>query len=376
MSSRESERMPRSLSAFLTTVQVFRPLALVWAILVGRSQWDLLSSPTAAAIALAFLSLWTLARLVANRSSARLETAEVVIVALVILTTKLAYDGPGSGETLPLSIVYAAASLVSIAAWTGWRGGVVAGVAISLADLIPMHGWDAPTVSMAIMRVLGVAGLGYGFDMAWQARAALAQARHTEALTSKRLDGARSTAESVLQTLTMLQQEAGHVSGAEVIEYRARSTATMVRRWMSGDPLAGLDELVPAQTDVRRALLDITPPSVTLSAPDLPVVVATVRAQELLAAVTEALRNIALHAGANPRASVLLTDDGVDITVRIQDRGVGFDSARPGTVGLPYDIRQRIENIDGEVFVSAIPRLGTTIEMRVPKRSVEPGRPR
>jgi two-component system, NarL family, sensor histidine kinase UhpB len=86
----------------------------------------------------------------------------------------------------------------------------------------------------------------------------------------------------------------------------------------------------------------------------------------------ESLTNVARHARASRvSVSVTRTHDRVVLTVR--DNGVGFDTARPrkqGSFGLA-GLRERAYLVEGELNIASSPGQGTTIEVRIPLRTVK-----
>ena len=89
--------------------------------------------------------------------------------------------------------------------------------------------------------------------------------------------------------------------------------------------------------------------------------------------VQEALSNAAKHAAA-AMLTVMVTSDGVQLRIEVQDDGQGFDSARTreflheGRVGLA-SMRERVELASGSFIVRSSPDRGTTIMATLP---VEP----
>ncbi len=81
----------------------------------------------------------------------------------------------------------------------------------------------------------------------------------------------------------------------------------------------------------------------------------------------ESLRNIARHAAVD-EAFVSLTTNKDELTLRIEDFGVGFDVANERTnpgIGLS-SMRERVSLIQGQMFVTSKIGQGTTIEVRAP----------
>lgn len=81
----------------------------------------------------------------------------------------------------------------------------------------------------------------------------------------------------------------------------------------------------------------------------------------------EALRNIAKHAAVR-EASLSLVADETELTMRIQDQGIGFDPenghAQAG-LGLS-SMKERVRLIQGEFSIASATGQGTTVEVRVP----------
>jgi signal transduction histidine kinase len=96
------------------------------------------------------------------------------------------------------------------------------------------------------------------------------------------------------------------------------------------------------------------------------------RAEEivLLRGAQEALANVRRHASATAvvlRLSRVGTGDAAQVSVHVEDDGIGFDaSAAPG-VGLA-GLRDRAEEVGGAVDVTSAPGEGTRVTVRVPAR--------
>ncbi|ADB73790.1 sensor histidine kinase [Geodermatophilus obscurus] len=84
----------------------------------------------------------------------------------------------------------------------------------------------------------------------------------------------------------------------------------------------------------------------------------------LLRGAQEALTNVRRHAGAT--AVVLrLSRVGSQVSVHVEDDGVGFDPASASVSGLE-GLRGRVEQVGGEVDVASLPGAGTRVTVRVP----------
>ena len=81
----------------------------------------------------------------------------------------------------------------------------------------------------------------------------------------------------------------------------------------------------------------------------------------------EALRNLAKHAAAGA-ALVALDTAGLELQLRVEDKGAGFDveavRSQPG-LGLS-SMMERVRLVQGKLTVTSAPGRGTTIEVRVP----------
>jgi signal transduction histidine kinase len=84
---------------------------------------------------------------------------------------------------------------------------------------------------------------------------------------------------------------------------------------------------------------------------------------------TEALQNVAKHAGADATATVEVRRAGDVVSVTIRDDGRGFDAAEvAGSRGL-LNMRDRVGALGGELVIDSGPGAGSTLIATVP---VEP----
>jgi signal transduction histidine kinase len=143
-----------------------------------------------------------------------------------------------------------------------------------------------------------------------------------------------------------------------------------------------------AVLDVRRIVDGLTPPSldqlglpgavseladrlggelragiVVDATPDLPPLSAAVEVATYRVA-QEALTNVVRHAHAS-RCRVTLDHDGSALFLEVEDDGSGTVAPRPGGAGLP-GMRERAEELGGELTVEARPGRGTTLRLRLP----------
>jgi len=96
------------------------------------------------------------------------------------------------------------------------------------------------------------------------------------------------------------------------------------------------------------------------------------RAEEivLLRGAQEALANVRRHASATAvvlRVSRVGAGESAQVSVHVEDDGVGFDPAAAAGVGLA-GLRDRAEQVGGAVDVASAPGRGTRVTVRVPAR--------
>ncbi|MGY2127597.1 sensor histidine kinase [Blastococcus sp. SYSU DS0617] len=218
-------------------------------------------------------------------------------------------------------------------------------------------------------------------------RAELAVLHHQQGMVAERERLAREVHDTLAQgytSIVVLAQTAAAVlpgdSGAAaerlaVIEEVARENLAEARAMVAAFAPVALDSatLVEALqrlaerfgretgivTRVDTAALGSTGPALS-------------RAEEivLLRGAQEALANVRRHAAASAvvlRMSRVGSGDGAQVSVHVEDDGVGFDPAVSAGVGLA-GLRDRAEEVGGAVDVRSAPGEGTRVTVRVPVR--------
>ncbi len=93
--------------------------------------------------------------------------------------------------------------------------------------------------------------------------------------------------------------------------------------------------------------------------------------EELAAAVTQALHNVAEHASASRATVFAELDEQGEVTVTVRDDGAGFrydeQALRAdGSIGLLRSMKGRVEQLGGTMRVDTAPGAGTEVEFRLP----------
>lgn len=189
--------------------------------------------------------------------------------------------------------------------------------------------------------------------------------------------------DSVLQTLALIQRQAG--DGKEV-QRLARSQERQLRAWLYG-PAGYAAGYGAATTAESAAPVDQTfAASLAEAAGEVedtynmavtPVIVGDAPMDQhlnaLVAAAREAMVNAAKHAQVE-EISVYAEIEDETASVFVRDRGVGFDPAVVGSDrrGLAESIRGRMERHGGTASVRSSPGNGTEVELIVPVRDAGP----
>jgi signal transduction histidine kinase len=246
-------------------------------------------------------------------------------------------------------------------------GAAIVVVAYGLGSGRPLDGWLLVAETIVSAGLVTVIRAG-----AWQADTIVAASLETEreirAEEARRADERaqhRQLHDTVLSTLTM-------VAAGTLAE---RSTALMAQADRDLRVLRGL-EGAPAGSGAWATLTDLSPQleRAAASTGDLavrlklvPVTLPSPVADQLVACVDEALRNVERHAGTD-QAEVTLTGGPGWAVVEITDHGCGFDPAAtpPSRRGIRESITGRMLATGGLAAIDSRPGAGTTVTVRWP----------
>lgn len=269
--------------------------------------------------------------------------------------------GPGrepSGEAAAGGAIFGGSRpLLRIGLGVAAVGAGVATFALANADL---H-----ALGDALLAVfLAVVGLGFIFGpWGWRVGRELVEERRRRIRSEERAELAARVHDSVLQTLTLIQQHAGDAT--ETVRL-ARRQERELRAWLFGgdEPRTGtLKAAVAAAAAEVEDLFGIAVEVVTVG--DCPLDASTAA---LTDAAKEALVNAAKFAGV-AAVDLYVEVEPERVTAFVRDRGRGFDPAAVPTDrrGLAESVRGRMERHGGRAVVRSAPGEGTEVELGIPR---------
>lgn len=370
------------------SVVAFRVVALAFAVGAVVIRHDEVESVSAAVVVLAGMSVWTAVVVLGyGRGSGRstpfaVADLGVTVGCMVGSLLSVSWDALAAGAPLVTSI-WAAGPVLALALLRGRDGGLLAAVVVSAVLLVLRSGpGPAEAYAVALLVVAGVL-LGYAATVTRASTTRLREALAAEGAVAERERLYRSIHDGVLQVLAVVQRRAGTVGGttgelgelAELAEMAADQEAQL-RRLMSSDHPAGSSAGSGAEVDLAAGLNELSDRRVEVVVPAQPVLVPAQTAEELFAAVREALANAFTHAGEGVRSWVALEDRGELIEIVIRDNGPGIDPGRlvkaeaEGRHGVSRSIRGRLAALSGHAVLRSSPDEGTEWELSVPKEAM------
>jgi signal transduction histidine kinase len=357
-------------------VDVFRIAALAYAIGLYVPAQDSYLHRWGAWAVLAVLAGWTALLSVRPGRGTRVMLIDLALAAGSVLATRW-LDDPAriqdGAQTLP--VIWPAAAVLGWAVWRGWRGGLLAALVVSAADLVEVGrfaAWTANgTGNNIVLLILAGLIVGYAAEILRAGRTQMAAAVAQQSATAERERLARDIHDSVLQVLGFVHRDGTARGGAAAELARlAGEQEVRLRALISNGPAA---PTVSGTADLRAALSQQAGVRVTISCPARPVLLPAQQVDAVAAATMAALDNVAQHAGEQAQAWVLLEDEVDRVTVTVRDDGPGFEPGRlevaqaAGRLGVSSSIRGRIAEIGGTVEFVCTPGEGTEVEMRVPR---------
>jgi signal transduction histidine kinase len=391
----DPERYTRTLAR---GILVFRWVWLIWMSGLAASSADDLRLPALAWASIGAAGAWT-AWLTATRhkwTQAALWFDLAVCAWLVLASGLVVEEGEVISGRPFFATGYPLSAPLFWGAARGPLGGVVAALVLGVAHVLSrpingvalgsLQGKDLQNVAGAALNYL-VAGVAIGIVSKVLARSGLAVAEATEKLVEERERAARLAEreklarqihDSVLQSLSFVHKRARELAsqpsipGEDVEELSevARKQEEELRSLILRDP-----EDAPVGTASLRDHLETTARAVDGLSVGVtavgPIWMPAAAAEELSAAVRQALENAARHSQAS-RVTVFADSEGGEVTVTVRDDGVGFvyDEARlvrDDKAGILKSMKGRAEELGGQMTIDTEPGRGTEVEFKVPQ---------
>jgi signal transduction histidine kinase len=223
---------------------------------------------------------------------------------------------------------------------------------------------------VTVAGILGVIGLGIVVGP-WVYRLAsdLTAERAERVRTQERADVAAHLHDSVLQTLALIQKNAGDQA---TVARLARSQERDLRAWLyageSTDERTVASALRGAAAEVEDAHA-VSVEVVTVGDCDL-----DERLRPVVAATREAITNAAKHAGTG-HVDVYAEVTGAAVDVFVRDRGRGFDPADTPAdrYGVRRSIIDRMQRHGGSAEIRSAAGTGTEVRLHLPRQEESDG---
>ena len=191
------------------------------------------------------------------------------------------------------------------------------------------------------------------------------QIRAEEARRADEREQHRQLHDTVLSTLTMVA--AGAFAGPSKALTAQAARDLRVLQGLEGAPAVpgGFAPLTDLRPKLERAAASIDDLAVRLKL--VPVTLPSQVADQLVACVGEALRNVERHAGTG-QADVIVTGGPGWAVVKVADRGRGFNPAAtpPSRRGIRESISGRMLAVGGRAAIASRPGAGTTVTVSWP----------
>jgi len=264
----------------------------------------------------------------------------------------------------------------ALLAWAvryGWRGGLVAAVALGATDRLIRTDFDQGNYGHLFLILVGGPIVGYLAEQLQEMAAERDRAEREAAAAAERVRLARVVHDGVLQVLALVQRR-GTELGGEALELgrlageQEQALRALIR---TQDRVTVSDR--PDTEDLAAALGALAPrPGVEVALPGGPVGLPGPVVAELVAVVSACLDNVTRHVGEGAPAWVLLEDLGDRVAISVRDEGDGIPDGRlaaaraEGRLGVSESIEGRVRDLGGTAALSS-GSFGTEWELVVPR---------
>ncbi|MCV7366882.1 sensor histidine kinase [Mycolicibacterium duvalii] len=359
--------------------QVFRLLSCVYALTFQVAVNGDLAHPPAGWVLFGVLIVWSIACAAAylqgfGRRPGWVVAEVVVVVALMLSTEVIASDQwVLDNQSLPTTL-WATNATISAAILFGPVAGMGTGLLVMAVGAalkgyvhIDLGGNATIVVELAVGLAVGMAA-----QTARRAHRDLERATRLSASLEERERLSRQVHDGAIQVLALVSRRGREIGGetAQLAELAGEQERAL-RRLVSA---AGEHRSDGATTDFAAMLRGCAGDRVSVAVPAEPVLLDVAVAEELAAAVTNILDNVARHAGPAARAYVLLEDLGDSVTISVRDDGIGMadgrlaEAERQGHIGIAKSIVGRVNSLGGQACLTTAPGAGVEWELTVPRQ--------
>jgi signal transduction histidine kinase len=304
-----------------------------------------------------------------------LTTAVVLADAVVIAALALAQQhlvpavliADSTTWMLPLACTSVYILQLALRPWLGLSGAAIVVVGYGLGSGHPVDAW------LLVVETIVAAGLvavirGGARQADMIVAAGLQTERQIRAEEARRADEReqhRQLHDTVLSTLTMVAAGAFAGPSPALTAQAARDLRVLQGLERAPAVPAGLATLTDLTPKLEQAVAGLDDLAVQLEL--VPVTLPSPVADQLVACVGEALRNVEQHAG-TPKAEVTVTGGAGWAVVKIADHGRGFDPAviPPSRRGIRESITGRMLAVGGRAEVTSRPGAGTIVTVSWP----------
>jgi signal transduction histidine kinase len=331
------------------------------------SGWWLGATLTALFVWSAFFT-WRIRR---SGLTATVVLADAVVIAALALAQRHLVPSvlinDGLTWMLPLAVTSVYILQIALRPWLGLPGAAIVVIAYGVGAGDLTAGWLLAVEAIVVTGLMAVIR-GGARQADSSVAASLATERQIKAEEARRADEReqhRQLHDTVLSTLTMVAAGAFAEPSPALTAQAARDLRVL--QGLEDTPAApgGLAPLTDLGPKLERAAASTGDLAVRLKL--VPVTLPSAVADQLVACVGEALRNVERHAGTG-QADVTLTGGAGWAVVKITDCGRGFDPAAipPSRRGIRESITGRMLAVGGQAAIASRPGAGTTVTVSWP----------
>lgn len=268
---------------------------------------------------------------------------------------------------LPLACTSVYILQIALRPRLGLPGAAIVVIAYGLGAGHLADGWLLAVVTIVAAGLVAVIRSG-----AWQTDAIVAaglaterQIRAEEARRADEREQHRQLHDTVLSTLTMVAAGAFAERSPALTAQAARDLRVLQELATAPAVHGGLTPLTDLGPKLEQATVSTVGLAVRLEL--VPVTLPSPVADQFVACVGEALRNVERHAGTG-QAEVTVTGGAGWAVVKVTDRGRGFDPAAtpPSRRGIRESITGRMLAVGGRAAIASRPGAGTTVTVSWP----------